>query len=125
MKYEQWRKNAIRFVAMTGYSVEQFLELLPYFEQAHYAYFTKFQINGRRRTGARKFVLYANSPLPTVAERLAFILPFLKLNPLQEHHAALFGMEQKQCYSSSTVSKSCWTRPSALPACCRPRQAKN
>lgn len=97
MKYEQWRKNAIRFVAMSGYTHEQFAELLPYFEQAHLAYFTKFQINGKRRTGARKFVLYANSPLPTVAERLAFILSFLKLNPLQEHHADLFGMEQKQC----------------------------
>ena len=98
MKYEQWRKNAIRFVAMTGYSFEQFDELLPYFQQAHVAYFNKFQINGKRRTGTRKFVLYANSPLPTVAERLAFILSFLKLNPLQEHHADLFGMEQKQCY---------------------------
>lgn len=97
MKYEQWRKNAIRFVAMTGYSFEQFDVLLPYFQQAHVAYFNKFQINGKRRTGTRKFVLYANSPLPTVAERLAFILSFLKLNPLQEHHADLFGMEQKQC----------------------------
>lgn len=98
MKYEQWRKSAIRFVAMTGYNFEQFDELLPYFEQAHVAYFNKFQINGKRRTGSRKFVLYANSPLPTVGDRLAFILSFLKLNPLQEHHADLFGMEQKQCY---------------------------
>lgn len=97
MKYEQWRKNAIRFVAMTGYSFEQFDELLPYFQQGHVAYFNKFQINGKRRTGTGKFVLYANSPLPSVAERLAFILSFLKLNPLQEHHADLFGMEQKQC----------------------------
>src|SRR5215210_6395398 len=98
MKYEQWRKNAIRFVAMTGYSFEQFDELLPYFQQVHVAYFNKFQINGKRRTGTGKFVLYANSPLPSVAERLAFILSFLKLNALQEHHADLFGMEQKQCY---------------------------
>lgn len=83
---------------MTGYTFEQFDELLPYFQQAHTAYFTKFQINGKRRTGARKFVLYANSPLPTLPERLAFILSFLKLNPLQEHHADLFDMEQKQCH---------------------------
>ena len=31
-------------------------------------------------------------------ERLAFILSCLKINPLQEHHADLFGIEQKQCY---------------------------
>ena len=120
MKYEQWRKNAIRFVAMTGYSFDQFDELLPYFEQAHTAYFSKFQINGKRRAGIRKFVLYANSPLPTIVERLAFILSFLKLNPLQEHHADLFGMEQKQCYefihSLKTVLDDALSLACVLPA---------
>lgn len=98
MKYEQWRKNPIRFLSMTGYSHEQFLELLPYFEQAHTTYFNKFQITGKRRTGIRSFVLYTTGPLPSVADRLAFMLSYLKLNPLQQHHADLFAMEQKQCY---------------------------
>jgi hypothetical protein len=98
MKYEQWRKNEIRFVAMTGYSVKQFDELLPYFEQSHTTYFSRFQINGKRRSGARRFVLYVNSPLPAITERLAFILSYVKLNPLQEHQADLFNMEQKQCH---------------------------
>lgn len=84
VKYEQWLKNPVRFVAMTGYGVEQFQELLPYFEAAHENYLCKFQMNGRRRKGGRTFVLYANSPLPTLEERLAFILSYLKLNPLQE-----------------------------------------
>jgi hypothetical protein len=30
-------------------------------------------------------------------ERLAFILPYLKLNPLREAQADMFGIEQKQC----------------------------
>jgi hypothetical protein len=82
---------------MTGYSVEAFQELLPYFEQAHNQYLSRYHLNGKRRSGLRKFVLYANSPLPSVAERLAFILSYYKLNPLQEQHADLFGIEQKQC----------------------------
>lgn len=74
------------------------MELLPYFEQAPTIYFNQFQINGKRRTGIRKFVLYANGPLPTIADRLAFLLSYLKLNPLQELQADLFHMQQKQCY---------------------------
>lgn len=97
MKYDQWLKNPIRFLAMTGYRIEQFHFLLPFFEQAHQAHFKVFDLDGKRRTGMRKFVLYANSPLPTIEERLAFILSFLKLNPLQELHADLFGITQKQC----------------------------
>jgi len=97
MKYDQWLKNPIRFLAMTGYTLEQFRTLLPFFEQAHQAHFKVFHLDGKRRSGLRKFVLYANSALPTIEERLAFILSFLKLNPLQEHHADLFGITQKQC----------------------------
>jgi hypothetical protein len=33
-----------------------------------------------------------------VEERLVFILSYRKLNPLQEQHADLFDMQQKQCY---------------------------
>jgi hypothetical protein len=98
VKYEQWLKNPLRFVAMTGYTVERFGELLPYFKEAHDQYLSRYQLNGKRRKGIRRFVLYANSPLPSVEERLAFILSYLKLNPLQEQHADLFDMQQKQCY---------------------------
>lgn len=97
MKYEQWKTNPTRFRAMTGYNVAAFEALLPYFRQAHDTYLTTYQMNGRRRKGLRKFVLYANSPLPSVAERLAFILSYCKLNPLQEQHADLFTITQQQC----------------------------
>jgi hypothetical protein len=97
MKYEQWLKNTPRFVAMTGYLPERFFELLPYFREAHDEYLSKYQMNGGRRKGVRQFVLYVNSPLPCLEERLAFILSYLKLNPLQEQHADLFSMQQKQC----------------------------
>ncbi|MDR0749682.1 MAG: transposase, partial [Tannerellaceae bacterium] len=82
---------------MTGYTVEKFNELLPYFEEAHGEYLSEYQMDGKGRKGVRAYTMYANSPLPCMEERLAFILSYLKLNPIQEAHADLFDIEQKQC----------------------------
>jgi hypothetical protein len=98
MKYQEWQRKANRFIAMVGCSVEVFDKLLPYFEQAHDEYLSKYHLTGKRRSGYRRYVMYKNAPLPCVSERLAFILSYIKLNPLQEQHADLFGIEQKQCY---------------------------
>jgi hypothetical protein len=98
MKYQEWQNKQNRFIAMTGCSVEVFDKLLPYFEEAHDEYLSKYHLTGKRRSGSRQYVMYKNAPLPCLEERLAFILSYIKLNPLQEQHADLFGIEQKQCY---------------------------
>lgn len=98
MKYSQWLQNETRFLAMTGYTPLLFQQLLPYFAEAHDGYLAKYELSGKMRRGLRRFVLYANSPLPTHQERLAFVLSYNKLNPIQELHADLFGITQKQCY---------------------------
>jgi DDE superfamily endonuclease len=101
--YQKWLKNPVRFVAMTGYSIEQFSRLLPYFDKAHQHYFSRYDLKGNKKKELRKFVIYSNpqdpadSPLSTVADRLAFILSFKKLNPIQEQQADWFDMTQKQC----------------------------
>jgi hypothetical protein len=97
MKYEQWLRNPIRFLSMTGLSIEKFEELLPDFIEIHDDYLSKYTLKGEHRSGSRKYVLYKNSPLNTHQERLSFILSFVKLNSLQEAHADLFLMQQKQC----------------------------
>lgn len=96
MKYQQWAKNPTRFLAMTGYTVEQFGQLLPFFVAAHDDYFQRFDLKGKPRSGARAFVFYRNAALPTHTERLVFILSYLKINPLQEDQADRFGLQQKQ-----------------------------
>jgi hypothetical protein len=98
MKYQEWQKKMNRFVAMTGYTEEKFSELLPYFREAHDEYLSAYCMDGKRRRGLRSYTMYANSPLPCKEERLAFILSYLKPNPIQEAHADMFGIEQKQCY---------------------------
>jgi hypothetical protein len=97
MKYLEWQKNPIRFLAMTGYTKNEFDELLPFFKTAHDEYLSRYDITGKPRSGERAYSLYSNSPLPCHAERLAFILSYLKLNPIQEQHADTFSMTQKQC----------------------------
>jgi hypothetical protein len=98
MKYIDWQTKENRFIAMTGCSIEIFNNLLPYFTEAHDDSLSEYHLTGKRRKGYRKYVMYKNSPLPCMEERLAFILSYLKLNPIQEQHADLFGIEQKQCY---------------------------
>jgi hypothetical protein len=97
MKYIDWQSTSGRFRAMTGYDPCEFNALLPYFEDAHDDYLNRYFLNGKPRSGRRDHVIYGNSPLPCHAERLAFILSYLKLNPLQEQQADLFSMTQKQC----------------------------
>ena len=97
MKHIDWRVNEARFRAMTGYDLCEFNELLPYFEEAHNDYLSRYSLKGKVRSGQRDHVIYANSPLPCIEERLAFILSYLKLKPIQEQHADMFSMTQKQC----------------------------
>src|SRR5215510_7693342 len=98
MKYQSWQTGPKRFRAMTGLDLLEFDELLPYFEEAHNHYFRYRTASGKPRSGQRTAVIYSNSPLPSLEERLAFILSYWKLNPIQEQHADMFSMTQKQCF---------------------------
>jgi hypothetical protein len=99
MKYTDYQNNEKSLRSLTGFSPEQFRELLPTFAEAHNEYFTEYGMNGNYRNSRRSFVIYKNSPLPTIEDRLFFILVYLKNNPLQEYHAGCFEMDQKQCNS--------------------------
>jgi hypothetical protein len=99
MKYTDYQNNEKSFRSLTGLSLEQWKALLPYFEEARNEYLTNYDMDGNYRNGRRSFTIYGNSPLPAVADRLFFILVYLKNNPLQEYHAACFNMDQKHCNS--------------------------
>jgi len=97
MKYTDHQNNEKSFRSLSGLSLGQFKELLPFFEEAHNEYFSQYDMNGKFRNNQRSFIIYRNSPLPTVEDRLFFILVYLKNNPLQEYHAACFDIDQKHC----------------------------
>jgi Helix-turn-helix of DDE superfamily endonuclease len=79
--------------AMTGLTEAEFTALLPHFERALAAYLQDRTIDGQPRI-SRRYSAYDNCPLPTVADKLLFILTYLKQKPIQEVQGQLFGMSQ-------------------------------
>lgn len=97
MSYQRNRTNPTRFRTLTGLGVDHFDALLPYFHDEHDEYFRYHQLDGSPRKGIRPPCIYSNSPLPGVADRLYFILYYLKNNPLQETMADHFNMTVADC----------------------------
>lgn len=93
IKYYKYRKRPKRFLALTGYKVEEFDALLPEFANSFEKRMEKHTLNGKERK-KRRYVDYSNSPLPSIGEKQFFILSYLKCYPLQEVQAALFGLSQ-------------------------------
>ncbi len=95
MQYQDYVNKPTAFLALTGYTHEEFAALLPHFEQRFEARMTTHQLTGKPR-GKRRYSAYQNSPLPTSADKLFFILNYLKTHNLQEVQGALFGISQPQ-----------------------------
>jgi len=91
--YEEVTERAGSLQAMTGFTDTEFQALLPVFEQAFERYMATHTIDGQPRT-SRRYSPYVNCPLPTPADKLLFILSYLKHNPIQEMQGQLFGMSQ-------------------------------
>src|SRR5262245_6474891 len=91
--YEEVTQRAGSLRSMTGLTEAEFMALLPHFEQALVVYMQDRTIDGHPRT-SRRYRAYANCPLPTIADKLLFILTYLKQNPIQEVQGQLFGMSQ-------------------------------
>jgi hypothetical protein len=100
-KFDRILQNERRLRAFTGLDTATFSDFLPHFTRAMVRYLQRTTLDGYIREGDRA-ITYANSPLPTPADRLLFILTYLKQNTIQEVHGQLFGMSQ------SNVSK--WVR---------------
>jgi hypothetical protein len=91
--YEEVIQRAGSLRAMTGLTQQEFTALLPHFEHAFLAYMADRTIDGQPRT-SRRYSTYETSPLPTLADKLLFILTYVKQNPIQEVQGQLFGMSQ-------------------------------
>ena len=100
-KFDSILQHERRLRAFTGLDTATFTSFLPHFTSAMQHYLDHSTLDGFIREGDRA-ITYTNSPLPTPADRLLFILTYLKQNAIQELHGQLFGMTQ------SNVSK--WVR---------------
>lgn len=91
--FKKLSKYPHKFLAMTGYTVEEFLALLPFFLPRLEAYLDTHTLKGKVRT-KRRYAPYENATFRTVEDMLLFILIYLKQGTTQEMHATLFGMHQ-------------------------------
>jgi hypothetical protein len=93
LRYEHIADKEKDLLAMTGYTKQEFTALLPSFQQSYDDYLRTNTIEGYERIGQIP-KSYHNSPLPTIEDKLLFILVYLKQHPTQTLHGYLFGMSQ-------------------------------
>ena len=91
--YAELSTKPKRFLALTGYTDEEFTALLPYFSAAFATHMEKYTVTGKPRR-ARRYSTYRNSPLPSIEDKLLFVLLYLKQAATQELHGEVFGMTQ-------------------------------
>lgn len=91
MSYEKARRTASQFKALTSLTPEQFDLLLPIFEAKWELFIDRFNLDGTPRV--RKYVPRNEQQLPTVADKLFFILFYKKTNSLQEVVASYFDLD--------------------------------
>ena len=95
LRYHDVAQRDHEFMDLTSLTQDEFADLLPPFEAVFQERMQDYRLDGHRRTG-RGDVTYENCPLPTPADRLLFILVYVKTNPLQTVQGVLFGMPQNK-----------------------------
>lgn len=92
LTYETLQKKPKEFVALTGLARREFKELLPRFATALKA--TEAQVRPKAKKRKRAEGAGRKSGLPTVEDKLLFVLVYTKTYPLQVVQGQLFGMSQ-------------------------------
>jgi hypothetical protein len=93
LRYSDVSAKPQEFMALTSLTITEFELLVPAFEHAFQAHMSQWRLDGQART-KRRYTTYQNCPLPMAADRLLFVLSYVKNNPLQSNHGLLFGMSQ-------------------------------
>ena len=97
LRFADLQTRPTEVLDLTSLTVNEFAQLAPPFEAAFQAHMALWRLDGKPRT-ARRYATYTNCPLPTPADRLLFILVYLKTYPLQVVQGRLFGMGQSKAH---------------------------
>lgn len=82
-----------RFLALTGYTIEEFSGLFPCFSKCFLEYVQTHTLEGKRRK-KRRYTPYKNRCFDTLEDMLLFILIYLRQAMTQDVLGQLFGMSQ-------------------------------
>ena len=91
LRYHDIANNPARLRALTTLQPNEFAALVPIFEACFLERMRDYTIDGLPRLN-RRYTPYKNSPLPTIEDKLLFILVHMKQNLTQEVQGQLFGM---------------------------------
>lgn len=95
LSYNQLKTRPREFLAATGLKPTEFEQLLSAFELAYrQEYVTERTLQGKARQ--RQAGAGAKAKLNGMADKLLFILVYVKTNPLQTMHGLQFGLSQGQ-----------------------------
>jgi hypothetical protein len=97
LRFADLQTRPTEVLDLTSLTLDEFQQLVPPFEAAFQAHMAEWRLDGRPRT-ARRYTTYQNCPLPTPADRLLFILVYLKTYPLQVVQGRLFGIGQSKAH---------------------------
>jgi hypothetical protein len=95
VRFADVQSRPMEFLDFTSLTLDEFQQLVPPFEAAFQAHMAAWRLDGKPRT-ARRFRVYQNCPLPTPADRLFFLLTYLKTYSLHVVQGRLFGMGQSK-----------------------------
>ncbi len=95
VRFADLQSRPTEFLDVTSLILDEFQALVPPFETAFQAHMAAWRLDGKLRT-VRQFTVYHNCPLPTPADRLLFILAYIKTYLLQVVQGRLFGMGQSK-----------------------------
>jgi hypothetical protein len=119
LRYHDVAHSETSLLALTSLTPPEFRALVPAFEACFYEAMRTKTIDGLPREN-RRYVAYKNSPLPTIEDKLLFILVHMKQNLTQEVQGRLFGMRQsvanKWLQLLRPVLQCALQREGALPA---------
>ena len=93
LRYQDIAQNETRLLALTSLTPSEFTALVPAFEACFLERMSEYTIDGLPRLN-RRYTPYRNSPLPTIEDKLLFILVHMKQNVTQEIQGELFGIIQ-------------------------------
>jgi len=82
-----------QFHALTGYTLEEFHALLSFFQASFLKRMEIYTLEGKKRR-KRRYVDYGNSPLPTIEDKLVFILMYLRQATTQDIFGEVYEMPQ-------------------------------
>ena len=91
--YARLSQKSKQFLALTGCTLDEFETLLPAFRNAFLLHMQTYTLEGKKRQ-KRSYVDYHHCPLPTMEDKLLFILMYLRKATTQDIFGEVFGMPQ-------------------------------